>query len=264
VGPTISYGRSTRLAVRRGIEPLTRAGREAGLIANVAGIVCVVAWGCAPSQVGRRVPAPCGALDSLYASSGFEEPVSIVGQATVDANQYKVRGKIHLDALSPGELSLEFTSTVLFGHAREDIVFSSVGDTLRILDRERGAYYEGGDAESFIAESLETDLDVRAVLSLVLGGHPPCDELSDVRFDTASSGALICTGAHRGGRFRVVFGGGRRLEEVEWPVRSETYGSDRLRVTYEWALVANGKTALRGMVVNLEKREWRCKVKTTT
>ncbi len=67
----------------------------------------------------------------------------------------------------------EFTSTILFGQEREDFVFSLSSDTLRIVDRERGAYYEGDDAVWFLAESLEADFDVPQALSLAFGGQPP-------------------------------------------------------------------------------------------
>jgi hypothetical protein len=185
----------------------------------------------------------------------------VSGRATVDANQYKVRGKILIDARAPGEAVIEFTSTVLFGHAREDFLFSSVGDTLRIIDRERGAYYEGEEAESYLAQSLDTDLDVRLLLRLALGGRPSCEELMDVGLRTEATGGMVCTGEHMGRRFRVVFGSDRRLREIEWPVPSRMHGMDSLRVSYEWTPGEGGGDRLRGLTLTLERREWRCKVR---
>jgi hypothetical protein len=187
--------------------------------------------------------------------------MSISGHATVDANQYKVRGKVIIEGFGAGEAVIEFTSTVLFGHAREDVVFSSLADTLRILDRERGAYYEGSDAERFVAESIGTDLDVRRLLRLALGGRPACEELSDMRLETGPRGTIVWTGRHMGQRFRIAFGADRRIQEVDWPVRSETHGPDRLRASYEWEPAGSAEGGLRGLVVSLEKRQWRCKVK---
>ena len=241
---------------------MVRLVRLGALSALVSGVVALIAAGCGPVPVGRLDSGACSGLDSLYAE-GFPRPLSISGHATVDADQYKVRGQIQLDARAPGEVVLEFTSAVLFGQAREDVVFSSVDDTLRIVDRERGAYYEGVDAESFLARSLDTDLDVRRVLVLVFGGCPPCAELSDVRLTPRSSGSMVCTGTCDGDRFRVVFDEGRRLEEIDWPVRYRLHGSDRLRVSYEWEPGAAGEKTLRALTVSFEKREWRCKIKST-
>ena len=231
---------------------------------TVAACLSVVAGtGCGTSPPGRWDSSPCEALDSLYASSGFEKPLVIVGQATVDASQYRVRGKVRLDARSPGELSLEFTSTMLFGHQREDFVFSLSGDTLRVIDRERGAYHEGDDAREFLARSLTGDLDVSQGLALAFGGRPPCGDLSRLRVEASSEGKLVCTGERLGRSFRAVFGEDRRLETVVWPVRSDEYGTDALRAEYEWGPVSGGGARLLGVVLSLEEREWRCKIRTS-
>jgi hypothetical protein len=182
--------------------------------------------------------------------------------ATVDAEQLRMRGKIVLDVRAPRELVFEFTSTMLFGHEREDFVFSVSGDTLRIIDREHGAYYEGADAEDFLADSFETDFDLPQMLSLALGSRPPCDELTDLSFDVRSSGETVCSGRRFGKPFHVNFAEeDRRIREVEWPVRSERYSSDRLRVGYDWAAGGGEGRVLDGLVLALEVREWRCKIK---
>jgi hypothetical protein len=236
-------------------------GRKVAWPVFVAGVVLIAASACGPAPVTHGGPQACGTLDSLFTSCGFGRPLTITGHATVDANDYKVRGKVRVETRRPGEAVIEFTSTVLFGHAREDLVFSSVGDTVRIVDRERGAYSEGAEAEEFLAESLDTDLDVRLVLQLALGGRPPCDDLSDVGFRTTSAGSIVCTGMHSGRDFRVVFGADRRIQEAEWPVRSRTYGTDRLRASYEWDGDGGDRGELKGLVLSLEKREWRCKIR---
>jgi len=249
------------LARKPGIDVIVLRGRASVISAFGAGLAVSLILGCSAAPVGRWDSSPCEVLDSLYASSGFEAPVSVVGQATVDANQYRMRGKARLDARAPGEMALEFSSTVLFGHEREDFVFSLAGDTLRVVDRERGVYHEGDDAKSFLAQSLATDLDVSQALSLALGGHPPCEDLSLVRVETTSDGAVVCAGERYGRRFRAVFGKSRRLEMVDWPVRSDEYGLDTLRVEYEWEPAAGGGAELLALVLSLEKREWRCKFK---
>jgi hypothetical protein len=181
----------------------------------------------------------------------------------VDANQFRMRGQILLESRSAGDIVFEFTSTVLFGHDREDFVFSLVSDTLRIIDRERAAYFEGEDAVRFLAESLEADFDVPQTLELAFGSHPPCGELSEVRYDVESSGEVVCRGTRFDKPFRAVFGREHgRLEEVDWPVRSVRYGGDRLHVDYEWRTGGGGQT-LSGVVLWLEEREWRCKIRSS-
>jgi hypothetical protein len=171
-----------------------------------------------------------------------------------------MRGKVHLETQSPGEIVFEFTSTMLFGNQRQDFVFVLLADTIRIIDRENGAYYEGRTAEEFMSESLEADFRVSRALPLALGGRPPCEELDDVRITKGSAGETICSGKRFGKGFRVVFGAGHaRLEEVVWPVRSDTYGVDRLTVTYDWD--ADGAGDLNHIVLRLELREWRCKIR---
>jgi hypothetical protein len=216
---------------------------------------------CAGTRPHPGEASGCAVLDSLLAASGLGEPVSIAGHATVDANQFRIKGKILLEARGGGEIVFEFTSAVLFGQEREDFVFSLSSDTLRIVDRERGALYEGEDASRFLAGSLEADFDVPQALSLAFGGRPPCGELSDVRCSTGGEGRVSCGGRRAGKPFSAVFEApGGRLAAVDWPVRSARYGGDRLRVEYEWVESA-GRRALAGVVLSLEGRGWRCRIK---
>jgi hypothetical protein len=175
-----------------------------------------------------------------------------------------MKGQILLEASSPGAIVFEFTSTVLFGHGREDFVFSLVSDTLRIVDRERVAYFEGEAAARFLAESLEADFDVPRTLELAFGSHPPCDELSGVRCDAGSSGEIVCRGTRFGKPFRAAFAlEDGRLEEAYWPVRSGQSGVDRLSVDYEWRQGDAGGPTLSGVVLWLEGREWRCRIRSS-
>jgi hypothetical protein len=226
----------------------------------VGATLCLL-LGCRPASLDGGPPRPCETLDSLFARCGLGEPLAVSGQATVDVQQVRMRGKIDLDARGPDELAFEFTSTILFGHEREDFVFSVSGDTLRIIDRERGAYYEGADAEDFLADSFEADFDLPQMLSLALGGYPPCGELSDVSFAVGRSGETVCSGRRFGRPFRAVFGRERGLlSEVEWPVRSDRHEEDRLSVEYQWG-AGGDRPTLDGLILALEVREWRCKIK---
>ncbi len=227
--------------------------------------VCVAgaSTGCGGPAVESKSEASdkCVLLDSLFDSSGFERPVLVEGKATVDANDYHMRGKIRLDASAPGEVVFEFASSILFGNQREDFVFSVHEDTVRIIDRERGAYYEGLEAEEFLAESMETDFSVPAMMFLALGGHPPCDELTGVSIKTAADGGFVCSGKHLGDAFRLNFEGrGPRIHSATWPVRSQRYRDDRLEIDYRWEDDGGGRSVLKEIVIWLEMREWRCKI----
>ena len=231
---------------------------------GLAAISVLCAISCATTRAGRSDGSDCGVLDSLYASSGLGAPISIAGHATVAATQFRMRGQILLESRSPGDIAFEFTSTVLFGHEREDFVVSLHSDTLRIIDRERGSYFEGEDAVRFLSESLEADFDVPQALDLAFGSHPPCGELSEVRCHAESSGEVVCRGTRFDRPFRAVFGRAHQLlEEVEWPVRSIRYGGDRLRVDYEWEIHGAEGPTLSGVVLWLEGREWRCKIRSS-
>lgn len=233
----------------------------AALLCAVVSCAAVLVASCAATRPRSPEGSGCTVLDSLLASSGLEDPVSIAGHATVDANQFRMKGKILLEARGAGDVVLEFTSALLFGQEREDFVFSISSDTLRIVDRERGAFYEGDDAVWFLAESLEADFDVPQALSLAFGGSPPCAELSGIRCAAGADGAVSCEGKRFGKPFKAVFdGGGGRLGAVEWPVLSDRYGGDRLRVEYEWK-GAGGLETLSGVVLSLEARGWRCRIR---
>jgi len=253
--------------MRQGRRSVTNAGSRWGRAffqSGVAALSVLFVASCAATRAGRLDGSDCGVLDSLYASSGLGASISIAGHAMVDANQFRMRGQVLLESRSAGDIVFEFTSTVLFGHEREDFVVSLISDTLRIIDRERGAYFEGEDAVRFLSESLEADFDVPQALELAFGSHPPCGELSEIRYDVGSSGEVICRGTRTGKPFRAVFGRGHgRLEEVEWPVHSIRYGGDRLHVDYEWRTGSAGEPMLSGVVLWLEGREWRCKIRSS-
>ncbi|UCH84570.1 MAG: hypothetical protein JSW50_02425 [Candidatus Latescibacterota bacterium] len=231
----------------------------------MATMLCVlITAGCGSTSVRTGAdPTVCAVFDSLYEGSGFAPRLTIQGKATIDANQNRIRGKIQVDVDSPRHIVFEFTSSILFGSKREDFVFSLVDDTLRIIDRERGEFYEGEEAEAVLRESLEADFAVPAALALALGGHPGCDELDDLDYKLGSGGKLEFSGKHRGRSFRVVFGAGhRRIDDVSWPVFSRD-GADQLEVDYRWESDAKGVVRLSEVIMHVESRRWRCKIRSS-
>ena len=130
-----------------------------------------------------------------------------------------------------------------------------VGDTIRIIDRERGFYYEGGEAEYFLRETFSLDFDVAPLIRLALGAHPDCSLLSDLYVSRAGAGSASVTGKLNGEDFRVQFEGPRgRVENASWPV-DRRGRPDRLNVRYTW-----GADALDRVEMEVEGREWRCRI----
>ncbi len=103
----------------------------------VVGAAAALSFGC---SAGLRTVTDrddlCAVLDSVYARTGLETPINFTGKATVDADQYRVRGVFRLETNRSGDIFFEFTSSMLFGNRIEDFFCSIVADTLRIVDRE--------------------------------------------------------------------------------------------------------------------------------
>lgn len=216
--------------------------------------------GCSGLRGARR-SIHCESLDSLLADAGFERGVRLVGRATIDANEQRVQGKIILEATPEGDVTFEFTSTILFGAHREDFVFSLVRDTLRVIDRERGIYHEGEAAEEFLQTSLEMEFEVANAMHLTLGGRPECARLAEVEMSLGSDGGVSVRGKTEGESFRLVFeAGSGRLTEAVWPVWLDGGTKDRLKVRYRWSGPGEDPR-LDEVIMQLEGREWRCRLR---
>ncbi len=209
-------------------------------------------------------PATCTSLDSLFQHSGFEVPITLHAKVTVDADQYRIRGKSRIETKPTGDISFDFSSSVFFGAHREDFFFSIVADTLRILDRERGQYYESADAARYMEDILGMDFDAKTVMLIALGRTPSCDEIESLRREARANGEVRFVGEVTGQPFEVVFGAEhRRLKEISWPLRREKR-RDQVRVTYQWTKGNDAGFTLRQVVIRLLEREWRCKITAVT
>ncbi|MEJ2722555.1 MAG: hypothetical protein P8181_15670, partial [bacterium] len=72
----------------------------------------------------------------------------------------------------------------------------------------------------------------------------------------------VFTGRQAGRPLRVVFAPGTgRLERVSWPIFSARGEVDQLDVEYEWEPWDDAHAVLRGVVMRLETRRWRCKIR---
>jgi hypothetical protein len=202
-------------------------------------------------------------MDSCSQRSGFGEPVVFVGKATVDANQYHVRGVVRVETTAAGDVFLEFSSSFLLGSRVEDFFCSVLGDTLRIVDRERGRVLEGAAAEQFLREELAMDFSVREALGLALGGRPDCSRIDGVEVRSSSAGRVV-SGRAWEKPFRIEFAPDHRVGRAVWPVPGDSELEDRLRIDYEWASGPDGAPLLTRLVIHMEEREWRCKIVSTT
>jgi hypothetical protein len=97
-------------------------------------------------------------VDTVFARA-FPRPLEMRGRATFDVETYRVRGRFELRSSANGDAVLEFGGATLLGGHREDVVVSLSGDTLRLLDRERGRYYEGPEVEEMMESGTRTEGD---------------------------------------------------------------------------------------------------------
>jgi hypothetical protein len=195
----------------------------------------------------------CAVLDSALSTGGLRGGLVMRGKTTIDVNQYRVRGRFTLTLTPAGDLTFEMTSTSLLGGHREDAVLSFYADTLRVLDRERGRYYEGAEVDALVADGTDTRLDLAGLLRLVTGRTPACDRLAEVRRPHGKDGTL--DGSLEGRHFALEFEPAG-LSEARWPLPLEDRGrDDTLEASYTWR---DGR--LRRFVVFVPERRWRIKL----
>jgi hypothetical protein len=170
------------------------------------------------------------------------------GHATFDVESYRVRGQFRLDLAANGDAVLEFSGATLLGGHREDAVISLSSDTLRVLDRERGHFYEGEDVTRMIESGTGTHGDWLLALRRALASGCP-------GMETVTVGESGLSGSGAGGPFSLRLEGGR-LVEASWPnpAPSETF-RDRLDVSYRWD---KGQIAL--LEARLPARGWRIRL----
>lgn len=226
-------------------------------------LVSVLLLACtgARDQSGGFRPAEtsdCEIVDSILTGPGWRLPVDMSGRVMFDVKQYRVQGRFQLKAPGDGNLTFEFTGTMAMGGHHEDVVVSFYDDTLRVLDRERGRFYEGEEAHALVSEGLDVDWDVGELLRRIMGRPPACSRLSSVSVSRRGEAGSRLEGRIDGERFRVDIAG-RRVTEASWPVMAGDEADDRLRVTYDWPTGPAGAPdeSFDELVAFLEGRRWR-------
>ncbi len=233
-----------------------RYSRPSGVCSSAltALVIALALSGCGPKAVDTtRVvqgDRACVALDSLLAGSLPERPWVLAGRATFDVEDYRVRGRYRMTVHSREEIAFEFEGTMLLGGHREDVVVWLSGDTLRVLDREGGALYEGAAVSDLIERGTGARGEWAGALRAVAGFAPRCSQRAEIRDDGEHASGLI-----DGGAFVLSTSEGR-LVRASWPdpTASRTY-SDRLDVRYDW----NGPEA-RALTIGLPVRGWRIRL----
>jgi hypothetical protein len=192
----------------------------------------------------------CALLDSLLAGMLPARPWRLAGKATFDVADYRVRGRYRLEARGRDALAFEFEGTMLLGGHREDVAVSLEGDTLRVLDRERGAFYAGAAVDDLIERGTGVRGRWAGAVRAVAGFTPECSEGLELRV-----GGDPVSGRIDGGTFVLSTDEGR-LTRASWPdpTASRTY-SDRLEVEY-----ARDGDRLSGITISLPTRGWRIRL----
>lgn len=194
--------------------------------------------------------AACSALDSALAASGLGGGLAMEGKVTIDAEQYRVRGRFTLTLSAGGDLVFEMTSTTAIGGHREDAVFSFYADTLRVLDREHGRYYEGADVGAMVSDALGADLDVAELLRRVAARPLDCARVGALRLRPEGLDGRVDEGA-----FEVGFRAGRIASAV-WPLpRNDRSGRQSLSAAYSWR---GGR--LTGLTLWVPEERWRIRL----
>ena len=149
------------------------------------------------------------------------------GRATFDVDSYRVRGHFRLDLAANGDAVLEFSGSTLLGGHREEAVISLASDTLRVLDRERGRYYEGDEVVRMVEQGTHTRGNWKVALGRVLASG--CPGIETIQADETG-----LSGSGADGPFSLKAEAGR-LAQATWPnpAPSETF-RDRLEVRYRW------------------------------
>lgn len=173
-----------------------------------------------------RGAAACAHADSFFATA-LPRPLRMQGHATFDVDSYRVRGRFQLTLAEGGDAVLEFSGATLLGGHREDAVISLSGDTLRVLDRERGRYYEGEEVARLIASGTGKQGEWALALRRVLASGCP-------GMETVVDGEDGLSGTGPDGPFTLRVENGR-LAQATWPnpAPEETF-RDRLEVRYRW------------------------------
>lgn len=214
-------------------------------------LVCCALAACGPKTVEThrvlREGEACATLDSVLARALPALPWRCAGRATFDVADYRVRGRYQLVVEGRNAIAFEFEGTMMLGGHREDVAVSLAGDTLRVLDRERGAYYAGPEVDGLIERGTGTSGRWVDAVRAVAGFTPSCTERLEMRNDGEHISGRIDDGTY------ILTTDGVRLERASWPdpTDSRTY-SDRLELRYEWDA---GRLA--GITVSLPKRGWR-------
>src|SRR5688572_6129541 len=198
-----------------------------GALALAAGAGCGPRHQSPPGTGLVRGEEACARLQTFF-SRTVPRPLEMHGRATFDVEDYRVRGRFTLKSFANGDAVLEFGGATLLGGHREDVVVSLSGDTLRVLDRERGRYWEGEDAERMLAEGSDTAGDwLLALRRILASGCPGVESLQAAEDGIAGSGP--------DGPFALRAPDGP-LEDATWPnpAPEDTF-RDRLEVRYRWS-----------------------------
>ena len=186
-------------------------------------------------------------METFFART-FPRPLEMHGRATFDVEDYRVRGRFVLKSSANGDAVLEFGGATLLGGHREDVVVSLSGDTLRVLDRERGRYYEGPDVERMVEEGTHTAGEWVLTLRRILASDCP-------GIESLQSGEDGVSGSGSDGPFDLKAPGGH-LEGATWPnpAPEDTF-RDRLEVRYRWS-----HDQLQEIEARLPTRGWRVRL----
>jgi len=260
--------------------PVSFANHERSIAIAVFLALLFFVFACSRTELraGRPEEDACAVLDFIYSNSFPAVPYVFSGKARLDIEQNRLGGAYKLlvvqetDGSSdrtagsskesghtarPLSAVFDFASSSVFGSRHEDLSIVISPGFLRIIDRERGEYYEGGEARSFISKNSGLRSDAELIMRIILGTGQACKILENLNVDVSSERAVL-KGLFEGREFRCEAAGKKlKLSRISIPVEFNEGKIVNLEASYEWS--GNYKS-LKGITISVLEREWRVKL----
>lgn len=166
---------------------MSRSGRS--ILCAIAAAALAVS-SCA--GLGRRgAPLPCGDAHLACVPFGGAAPgCELSGKVRIDLPRYRFRGHCRVLHEPGGRLRIDFEHSSLFGALRERLTIL-VGDSVSIVDDERGRSISGAAALDLVEEGLGERIAPDDILYALLLRSPRCIEMADPSLERRGGGYAL-------------------------------------------------------------------------
>lgn len=123
----------------------------------------------------------CEALRDLNAEIAGRGGHEASGRLRIDSAEFRVLGTFHIWGRYQDHFRLDVEHTSLMGAHRESSSIVVRGDTLEMVDWERGEYWRRNEALPYLRRVLGIELDPIDLLRVGLWRMPDCDDSTKMR-----------------------------------------------------------------------------------